>query len=95
MGRAGPLKEDFMLVRGEKNLFTFGWSTGRRSTPPCVCGGCDVRRAFARTGAVPQWKAVSGISTCGKIRIIVMSRSSKISTAQDQRVLVVPNEMGQ
>ena len=53
-----------------------------------------MRRAFARTGAVPQWKAVSGISTCGKIRIIVMSRSSNTSTAQDQRVMVAPNERG-
>jgi len=56
----------------------------------CVEAGGLVSRDFASTGALPQWNAVSGMSTCGRMRMIVMSKSSKTNTAQDQRVMGFP-----
>jgi hypothetical protein len=90
MGSAGQLEEIFTLAVANGVWAARGCGMGLSPAFVCLCAGGVVSRAFAKTGALPQWNAVSGISTCGRMRMIVMSKSSKTSTAHDQRVMGSP-----
>src|SRR5437667_6856433 len=65
------------------------------SQPPQTQAGPDLRPVLQSKVNRVFSPRTSVKSTCGKIRIIVMSSSSKTSTAQDQRVMVAPNPNGQ